>query len=89
VARIQLLPQVARQKERYFYQKWARYADAAQGRLRLVPPPAHEQVRRRDYDQMWEMYHGDPLPFDTIIERLAQLEATAARDPYFRQREGR
>ena len=85
LAQIQLLPQVAREKERYFYQAWARYADAAQGRLRLVPPPAHERVLRRDYDQMREMYYGDPLPFDTIMERLAQLEATVAHSPYFRQ----
>jgi hypothetical protein len=41
LAQIQLLPQVAREKERYFYQAWARYPDAAQGRLRLVPPGAH------------------------------------------------
>jgi hypothetical protein len=88
LTQIQLLPRVAREKELYFYQAWARYSDAALGRLRLVPPPAHEQVLRRDYDQMREMYHGDPLPFATILERLAELEATVARDPYFRQ-EGR
>lgn len=85
LAQIQLLPQVAHEKERYFYQAWARYSDAAQGRLRLVPPPKHEQVLRRDYDQMKEMYHGGPLSFDAILERLAKLEATVARDAYFRQ----
>jgi len=85
LALIRLLPQVAREKELYFHRAWARYADAAQGRLRLVPPPPHEQALRRDYDQMKEMYHGGPLPFDTILTRLAQLEATVARDPYFRR----
>lgn len=88
LAQIQLLPQVAREKERYFYTAWARYPDAAQGRLQLVPPPEHEPVLRRDYDQMKEMYHGGPLPFDTILERLAELQATVAGDPYFRQRWG-
>jgi hypothetical protein len=84
LAQIRLLPQVAREKELYFYQAWARYPDAAHGRLRLAPPPAREQVLRRNYDQMREMYHGDPLPFDKITERLAHLEATVAQDPYFR-----
>lgn len=85
LGQIQLLPQVAQEKERYFYQSWARYPDAAQGRLRLVPPPQHEQVLRRDYEQMKEMYHVGSLPFDTILERLAKLEATVAGNPYFRQ----
>jgi hypothetical protein len=44
LAQIRLLPQVGREKELYFDQAWARYPDAAQGRLRLVPPPAHEQA---------------------------------------------
>lgn len=87
LAKIQLLPQVAREKELYFYQAWAGYSDAAQGRLRLIPPPEHEQVLRRDYDQMREMYHGGRLPFDIVLERLAQLEGTVARHPYFRQGE--
>ncbi len=87
LAQIRMLPQVAREKERYFYTAWADYPAAADGRLHLVPPPEHEQVLRRDYDQMKEMYHGGSLPFDTILERLAQLEATVARDPYFRQRQ--
>jgi hypothetical protein len=87
LAQIQLLPQVAKEKERYFYQAWAHYPDAAQGRLCLVPPPQHEEVLRRDYDQMQELYHGDPLPFDQILERLAKLQATVASNPYFRQGE--
>jgi hypothetical protein len=87
LAQIQMLPQVAREKERYFYTAWAHYADAAHGRLRLVPPTEHERVLRRDYDQMKEMYHGDSLPFDTILERLAKLEATVAGDHLFRQGE--
>ncbi len=85
LAQIQLLPQVAQEKERYFYTAWARYADAAEGRLRLTPPPEHVLVLRRDYDQMKEMYHGDPLPFDQILERLAQLEVIVGRDPFFRE----
>lgn len=87
LAQIEMLPQVAREKERYFYTAWAHYPDAARGRLLLVPPPEHEQVLRRDHDQMKELYHGGPLPFDTILERLAQLEATVARDSYFGQGE--
>jgi len=87
LAQVQLLAQVAREKERYFYQAWACYPDAAQGRLRLLPPSDHEPVLRRDYDQMQEMYHGDHLSFDTILKRLAKLEATVAGDHFFRQGE--
>jgi hypothetical protein len=83
LARIDLLPQVAQEKERYFYAAWARYVDAAHGRLRLVPPPKHEEALRRDYEQMREMYQGNPLPFATILERLGELELAVARHPYF------
>jgi len=85
LAQIRMLPQVAREKERYFYTAWADYPAAADGRLHLVPPPEHEQMLRRDYEQMKEMYHGEPLPFDTIVERLAKLEATVTHNPYFRR----
>ncbi len=88
LAQIQILPQVARDKERYFYTAWAHYPDAAKGHLRLVPPREHEQVLRRDYDQMKEMYYGTPVPFDTILERLAKLETAVARSPGLQQREG-
>lgn len=84
LGRMELLPQVAREKERYFYTAWAGYGDAARGRLRLVPSPEHEQALRRDYEQMREMYHADPLSFDAILKRLAELQDVVGRHAMFR-----
>ena len=52
-----------------------------------MPSIEHEQQLREDYEQMREMYHEEPLPFDTIKARLAELERTVAHHVYFRQRE--
>ena len=84
LAQVEILPQVARDKERYFYTAWAGYGEAAEGRLRLVPSVEHEQVLRRDYEQMREMYHSEPLDFDTVLKRLAELQEVVARQPRFR-----
>jgi hypothetical protein len=78
LAQVSLLPQVARDKERYYYTAWAGYDHAAQGRLHLIPPPEHERALRRDYDQMREMYYRDPLSFDAVLERLQQLQDAVA-----------
>lgn len=79
LAKLEMLPEVARQKERYFHTGWARYEDAAKGHLLLVPPATHERALRRDYAAMREMYYGDVLPFDTILERLARLQEIVRR----------
>jgi len=72
--RIDLLRGVAQEKRRYFHAGWAQYEDAADGRLKLVPPREHERVRRRDYAGMRELYFSEPLEFDEILERLDRLE---------------
>jgi hypothetical protein len=84
LAQMAMLPLVAREKERYFHTGWAGYADAAQGRLRLVPPPEHERALRRDYERTRELYPRDPLSFDIILERLGELQDTVAHDPLFK-----
>jgi hypothetical protein len=83
LSRVDLLPQVARDKHTYFYTGWADYAAAEKGQLRLVPPPRHEKVLRTDYDALREMYYGEILPFDSILERLAELQETVASHPLF------
>jgi hypothetical protein len=69
-----LLRHVAEHKAAYFRTPWARYDEAAAGRLRLVPPAPLEEVLRSDYARMREMYFPPPLPFDEILERLRRLE---------------
>ena len=74
VERTDLLRVVAQDKRRYFHTGWARYEEAAEGQLQLVPLAEHEKVLRRDYEGMGEMYFSKPLDFDQILERLGDLE---------------
>ena len=85
VAQMQLLPQVAQEKERYFHTGWADYGEAARGRLRLVPPKEHERALRRDYAAMRDMYYGEVIPFDMILERLTELQEIVAHHALFQQ----
>lgn len=72
--RMDILRAVVREKRRYFHAGWARYEDAAEGRLQLLPPAGHEKVLRRDYGGMREMYFAEPLDFNDVLECLGDLE---------------
>lgn len=72
--RLDLLRHVSEHKAAYFRTSWARYDEAAAGRLRLVPPPTLEDALRVDYARMAEMYFAPPLSFDEILERLRRFE---------------
>ena len=77
--RIDLLRQVAEHKAAYFRTPWARYEEAAEGRVRLSPHPELAVALRVDYARMLEMYYAPPLPFEAIVERLHGLEGEIAR----------
>jgi hypothetical protein len=72
--KLDLLRHVAEHKATYFRTPWARYDEAVAGRLQLVPPAPLEEVLRRDYARMRDMYFTPPLSFDEILERLCRLE---------------
>ncbi|MBI5761168.1 MAG: nucleotidyl transferase AbiEii/AbiGii toxin family protein [Planctomycetales bacterium] len=72
---IELLERVATHKSVYFKSASAKYGEAKPGTLKLVP--AEERVRelKADYASMHSMFFSDPPTFDTILDRLRQLEA--------------
>ena len=71
---LDLLEQVIRFKKIYFAANWAHYETAIPGTLRIVPNEALQDILRKDYQQMQEMFPSTPLSFEQILERLAALE---------------
>jgi hypothetical protein len=55
IANIQLLARVAQHKQIYFRAGWAKYGQAKQGTLKVVPPTYIEDALRKDYLAMQEM----------------------------------
>lgn len=69
-----LLQSVAKHKQVFFAQAWARYDLAAPGTLRLVPSAERLRELAKDYRAMEQMLIGSPPPFDALIGSLAELE---------------
>ncbi len=75
VRRLDLLERVAIHKSVFFKSASANYGAAKPGTLKLVPPVERIQELKADYASMQPMFFSDPPTFDTIVERLRQLEA--------------
>lgn len=71
----QLRDRVIAWKSRFFHSGWASYASARPGSFRLVPPANRRDALRRDYDAMRDMYFGQPIAFESVINALASVEA--------------
>ena len=71
----ELLRAVANHKSEYYRTPWARYDEAADGRVKLLPSRATLDELERDYAQMEEMYFTQPPKFSDIVNRLGRLEA--------------
>lgn len=71
-----LLREVLRIKETFYRSGFSRYADCIADGLRLIPDASLLDALRQDYQAMLaaQMFYGDILPFETIVERLRQLE---------------
>ena len=69
-----LLRSVAQHQEVVFAAKWANYAEAVPGTLRIIPPPELLRRLKQDYVQMREMIFGTPPTFEQIMEALLALE---------------
>ena len=76
VSDIELLRDVLSIKETFFRSSHSHYARCLDGGLRLIPQPALLEALREDYRAMLsaQMFYGETLPFDRIVERLADLE---------------
>ncbi len=70
----QLLEKVVEFKKVYFASNWANYDSACPGTLRIVPNTALAKQLSDDYKRMEEMFFGQPLSYDAMIERLQVLE---------------
>lgn len=73
---VALLQDVLSIKETFFRSGCSHYDRCLKGALRLVPDAALLDALRKDYQAMLDaqMFYGETLPFDDIVERLTRLE---------------
>lgn len=71
-----LLEDVVRIKETFFYTAWANYPACLTGGIRLLPNEEQTAHLRADYEAMLAagMLYGEPPSFDGMLEKLAELE---------------
>lgn len=70
----ELLRQVSEHKKIYFRAGWAKYEEAVQGSLRLVPNATALKALENDYNMMKEMFYGEVVQWDAIIEEIRSFE---------------
>ena len=73
----ELLRDVLRIKETFYRSGFSHYDQCIAGGLRLIPDEPLLEVLRQDYQAMLaaQMFYGDTLVFESIVERLRRLEA--------------
>lgn len=70
----ELLRKVAEFKMKFYPRKWAKYEDAMDSKLRLVPDKFRFLELENDYKAMSEMIYGEYPSFEEIIKILKELE---------------
>ena len=72
-----LLRDVLRIKETFYRSGFSHYDQCIAGGLRLIPDEPLLEALRQDYQAMLaaQMFYGDTLAFESIVERLRRLEA--------------
>lgn len=73
---IPLLYRVIDFKMKFYPRAWARYEEAKQGRIRLMPPSYNLPVLRDDYQHIQDMIFGDRPSFDELLAFLQSFERT-------------
>jgi hypothetical protein len=68
------LAEVVRFKQKFYPQAWAKYADAANGAIKLIPPAYRIKALRDDYAKMREMFFGYYPAFDDMLDVISDLE---------------
>lgn len=74
LADIELLEGVIRHKDMFYHSSWAKYEQALPGSFHLMPREERLAAINRDYREMLTMFFGEPPKFETILERLSDLE---------------
>ena len=74
----QLLGKVAKDKEMLFPAAWAKYPEAVNGSLRLVPEDELQKYLEEDYKKMISsgMFGSDPPTWQSIVSELQELETS-------------
>lgn len=70
----ELLRKVTKFKMKFYPRKWAKYEDAMDSKLRLVPDKFRFLELENDYKAMSEMIYGEYPSFEEIIKILKELE---------------
>lgn len=70
----ELLRKVTEFKMKFYPRKWAKYEDAMDSKLRLVPDKFRFLELENDYKAMSEMIYGEYPSFEEIIKILEELE---------------
>ncbi len=74
VGDLQLLSRVTEHKSIYFRASWAKYAEAKKGTLKLTPSSRVEDLMKRDYEQMQEMFFEEPPTWSEIMTAIKLFE---------------
>jgi len=69
-----LFDSVAEHRKQFFNQNWVDYETLKKGSLRLVPDEKLLPGWRKDYDDMSQMFLGNPPSFDEILDKIRALE---------------
>ena len=69
-----MLRKVTEFKMKFYPRKWAKYEDAMDSKLRLVPDKFRFLELENDYKAMSEMIYGEYPNFEEIIKVLQELE---------------
>ena len=81
LADTELLRDVLRIKETFYRSGFSHYELCQTGGLRLIPDAALLNALQQDYQAMLDaqMFYGETLVFDRIVERLTRLESEINR----------
>jgi hypothetical protein len=69
-----LLDRVTQHKMAFFQSKWANYETAHAGTLKLYPQESRIEALKKDYQDMISMFRGTPPAFDTVLEKIKDVE---------------
>lgn len=78
---LELLRDVLRIKETFYRTGFSHYEQCINGGFRLIPDQPLLEALRQDYQAMQDaqMFYGESMPFDSIVERLRHLETEINR----------
>ncbi|WP_373483824.1 nucleotidyl transferase AbiEii/AbiGii toxin family protein [Acetobacterium sp.] len=71
---LRLLNKVVEFKMRFYRSNWAKYEEATNGKLKLLPQENHLFELEKDYEKMQNMIFGEKVAFKKIMTGLTELE---------------